>query len=183
MRVSLLLHPERKVTPDNEATVLSAAISTLGQVALWEMALSIFHQIPLSKINEVDHMTIMVALCSGGQRALAHQMFKDKAERCLTILDLHNMPVVVAELAVETALDDLTGMLDRPDPSEEVQSLKIITGRGSRSAGEALVRQAVLRMLEARSDVRLQPSQNPGLLTCILEKQPSKAYFPSSGRG
>ena len=159
-----LLHPEPKVAIGDDATVLSATISTLGQVALWEKALSIFHQVPTGKITKVDHMTIMVALCSGGQRALAHQVFKDSAERGLTTLDLHHMPVVVAELAVETALDDVkAGMLD----SEDVL-LKIITGRGARSTGEALVRQAVLRMLEARSDVRLQPGQNPGLVTCKI---------------
>ena len=164
----------------DEATVFSATISTLEKMAMWAEALSIFHDIPLQDVNRADYMTVMLALCSGGRRDLAHQVFKERRDttflvksRCL-VLDLHNMPVSVAELAVETALNDLEagdisvrGQASQP---HSIEVLEIITGRGARSQGEALVREAVLRMLEAKPDVTLEPSSNPGLVICRIAK-------------
>ena len=152
-----------------EATVFSATISMLEKVVMWEEALSIFCQIPIHKKTRVDYLTTILALHSGAKTKMAGQVFQELADHCVYgikrngSLDLHNMPVVVAEMAVEAALSD---MEQREHAHHPV--LEIITGRGVHGPGEveSPVRQAVLHMLEGGSRVTLLPSPNPGLVLC-----------------
>ncbi|CAE8601479.1 unnamed protein product [Polarella glacialis] len=200
--------------------VFNATISALEKAHLWERALQVFDDVPAHglKPDEVTYGSTILALHAGGQQEAARLVYSEAVDCSLIspvvrrvsrnagvpgefrrdarelhhelVLDLHNLPVVVAELAVEAALDELIA-LSQPvvhagSQDEEVssslslsstvaidatESLSIITGRGNHSpGGEAVMREAVLEMLDKLGprlglEAHVDPN-NPGLICC-----------------
>eukprot|EP00913_Durusdinium_trenchii_P027376 g25683.t1 len=104
-----------------EAHVANALISVYQKVALWEAALGIFAQ---TQQSQVDWMTTLLALCAG-TRSLAKRFYlespvrvhmrRDPQMRNLYTIDLHELPVEVALLAVEVTLDELEQLQEEDD--------------------------------------------------------------------
>ena len=166
----------------------SALISVFEKMAMWESALQIFSEIPSP--NRVNYVTILLALLAGNETQLARKLYlqspllsqalrpgeetleTSEIEELLT-LDLHELPVEVATLALEVLLQDLqdpSDSSDSSDPNSETKKsvqLHIITGHAlHRAAAPRRVWQAVLRLLERWPGVELpEPGENPGLVS------------------
>ena len=171
-------------------------------MGMWESALQIFSEI--QSPNRVNYITILLALLAGDEAQLARKLYLQspllsQALRPLesletsgiedkelpVTLDLHELPVEVATLALEVLLKDLqdpsypSDPSDPSDPNSEIRKsvqLHIITGHAlHRSAPGATgvtprrVWQAVLSLLETWPGVELrEPGDNPGLVSCVL---------------
>ena len=169
---------------------------------MWESALQIFSEI--QSPNRVNYVTILLALLAGDEAQLARKLYlqspllsqalrpgresletAENDQELPVTLDLHELPVEVATLALEVLLKDLQDPSDPSDPNSEIRKsvqLHIITGHAlHRSAPGATgvtgvtgvtprrVWQAVLSLLETWPGVDLrEPGDNPGLVSCVV---------------
>lgn len=159
------------VGDDAEFGVASAMISVFEKMAMWQHALNIFTQI--DEPNRVDYSTILLAM-SGDARSLAKDLYlkspfppqalRQEGEQ---VVDLHEMPVGVATLALEILLEDLQ---DARQVDLEVSpvTLCIITGHGQHRLDAPRLRPAVVELLETWPGVVdiQQPPENLGIVTC-----------------
>ena len=143
----------------------SALISVFEKMAMWQNGLRIFAE---TRPNRVSYLTTLLALLAADQRHKAKELYLEKPlvsgylDEILT-LDLHELPVEVATLALEVLLEDV-----QSGPEGAVQ-LHIITGHAMhRSSGSSArrVRQEVLSFLQRWPGVELKDNPNPGLVTC-----------------
>lgn len=173
-------------------------------MGMWESALQIFSEI--QSPNRVNYVTILLALLAGDETQLARKLYlqssllsqalrplesletSENDKELPVTLDLHELPVEVATLALEVLLKDLqdpsdpsdrSGPSDPSGPNSEIRKsvqLHIITGHAlHRSAPGATgvtprrVWQAVLSLLETWPGVELrEPGDNPGLVSCVV---------------
>ena len=170
------------VGDDAEFGVASAMISVFEKMAMWQHALNIFTQI--DEPNRVDYSTILLAM-SGDARSLAKDLYlkspfppqalRQEGEQ---VVDLHEMPVGVATLALEILLEDLQ---DARQVDLEVSpvTLCIITGRGQHRLDAPRLRPAVVELLETWPGVVgiQQPPENLGIVTCQVHTWLRKRSF------
>lgn len=170
------------VGDDAEFGVASAMISVFEKMAMWQHALNIFTQI--DEPNRVDYSTILLAM-SGDARSLAKDLYlkspfppqalRQEGEQ---VVDLHEMPVGVATLALEILLEDLQ---DARQVDLEVSpvTLCIITGHGQHRLDAPRLRPAVVELLETWPGVVgiQQPPENLGIVTCQVHTLLRKRSF------
>lgn len=170
------------VGDDAEFGVASAMISVFEKMAMWQHALNIFTQI--DEPNRVDYSTILLAM-SGDARSLAKDLYlkspfppqalRQEGEQ---VVDLHEMPVGVATLALEILLEDLQ---DARQVDLEVSpvTLCIITGHGQHRLDAPRLRPAVVELLETWPGVVgiQQPPENLGIVTCQVHTWLRKRSF------
>eukprot|EP00435_Cladocopium_sp_Y103_P033796 s1144_g8.t1 len=199
---AVALYAQRKQQEDDTSSsadandlvgTASALISVFEKMGMWESALQIFSEI--QSPNRVNYVTILLALLAGGEPKLARKLYlqsplvsqalrplesletSEIEDKELVTLDLHELPVEVATLALEDLLNDLQDPTDPSDPSDpnsEIRNsvqLHIITGHALHRSGVSPRRvwQAVLRLLETwpGAELRESSSDNPGLVSCV----------------
>eukprot|EP00438_Fugacium_kawagutii_P005446 Skav215015 [mRNA] locus=scaffold966:85245:89552:+ [translate_table: standard] len=154
---------------DGEFGAGGALISVFEKMAMWQSALQVFSQI--QEPNRVDYVTTLLAV-AGHAPEIAKDLYLQsplpaQALRPLDTpgpgmtLDLHDMPVEVATLAVEVLLEDI----------DAGSQLVILTGHAQHRSVPGRVRQAVLSLLKTRPDVEVQePEENQGMLICGIKR-------------
>ncbi|CAK0908658.1 unnamed protein product, partial [Prorocentrum cordatum] len=153
----------------NEAALEQVAwhrvIGICGKCGLWEKVLSLFHSTREQMMTDAGtYRIVSMALTDAGRREDAETFFADAVRQGLCpdwrilpdLIDLHDLPVEVAKLAVRMSVREL----------QRDQRLNIITGKGKHSLREeALIRPAVLSMLQEDPDFRVTVNDaDPGRL-------------------
>ena len=171
------------VGDDCEFGVASALISVFEKMSMWQRALNIFTQI--DEPNRVDYSTILLAM-SGDARSLAKDLYlkspflpQGRQEGEVPVVDLHEMPVAVATLALEVLLEDLQDADHQVDLKPSPITLCIITGHGQHRLDAPRLRPAVVELLEAWPGVVdiQQPPENLGIVTCQVHTLRKKLFF------
>ena len=175
------------VGDDCEFGVASALISVFEKMSMWQHALNIFTQI--DEPNRVDYSTILLAMSGDGSTALAKDLYlkspflprvisRQEGEG-FPVVDLHEMPVAVATLALEVLLEDLQDADRQVDLKLSPVTLCIITGHGQHRLGAPRLRPAVVELLEAWPGVVdiQQPPENLGIVTCQVHTLRKKLFF------
>ena len=166
----MLLESMKSRALEPEVITMSAAISACGKGGQWAKALELLESMK-SRGLEPDVITmsgVIGALVASELQERACAMFDDGLARGFfgsvfvseTKIDLHDCSVAVAQTALSCFLRDLNG----DDMAAQTQrDVIVVTGRGNRSEGEAMLPSAMRAFLvDTRGPRVTEVPENPG---------------------